>query len=44
MRRNAHNQEWAAAQTAEEAALLVASGGRVLSDAAIAYVRDMLDL
>lgn len=41
---DAANQEWAAAQTAEEAALLVASGGRVLSDAAIAYVRDMLDL
>jgi len=36
--------ELAAAQEAEEAALLSASDGRILSDAAIAYLRQLLDL
>lgn len=36
--------ELAAAEEAEAAALLSASNGRILSDEAIAYIRDMLDL
>ena len=40
----AANTALLAAQSTEDAALLVASGGRELSDEAIAYIRDQLDL
>ena len=40
----AANTALLAAQATEDAALLVASGGRELSDEAIAYIRDELDL